>query len=383
MVVDFPFGGIVAASMLLDGLALVAGVTGLRGLSAPAGETRIGLPALLRGLLAMGLVFAAKLALLVPRGLDRFGLIHLLFVNLVVVLPACGVLLLLGRATGRLRPSAIVTWLAGLSLGLATVGAYASLVEPFRLRLELPRLALDPGRAGHEPLRIAVLSDLQTDRVTAYERGAVDRLLALRPDVILLPGDVFQGTGRQFEAELPRLRALLGRLDAPGGVYLVGGDVDHPEDRLPRLVQGTRIRLLDNQVARVQVRDRRLAIAGLELGYFSRDARDTLARLEQADDPGEIRIVLAHRPDVVLDLPRTTRIDLVVSGHTHGGQIVVPGFGPPMTLSHVPRRVAAGGLHRLDGRTIYVSRGVGCERGQAPRMRFLCPPELTLLELWN
>ena len=82
-----------------------------------------------------------------------------------------------------------------------------------------------------------------------------------------------------------------------------------------------------------------------------------------------------------MELLPQSRIDLVVSGHTHGGQIVVPFFGPIMTLSHVPRSVAAGGLHQIDGNYIYVSRGVGCERMQAPRIRFLCPPEISLLTL--
>jgi GH43 family beta-xylosidase len=103
-------------------------------------------------------------------------------------------------------------------------------------------------------------------------------------------------------------------------------------------------------------------------------------RLES--EPGDdIRILLSHRPDVVLGLRRDSRIDLVVAGHTHGGQIVVPGFGPPMTLSNVPRAVAAGGLHRINENAVYVSRGVGCERRQAPRVRFLCPPEVSLIAL--
>ena len=74
-------------------------------------------------------------------------------------------------------------------------------------------------------------------------------------------------------------------------------------------------------------------------------------------------------------------MDLTIAGHTHGGQVRIPFFGPPITLSRVPRRVAGGGLHELQGNAIYVSRGVGCERASAPRVRLNCPPEVSLLTL--
>jgi predicted MPP superfamily phosphohydrolase len=75
------------------------------------------------------------------------------------------------------------------------------------------------------------------------------------------------------------------------------------------------------------------------------------------------------------------RIDLALAGHTHGGQVVVPFFGPLLTLSDVPRHVAAGGVHELGPVRVHVSRGVGMERGSAPQIRFFCPPEICLLTL--
>jgi len=94
-----------------------------------------------------------------------------------------------------------------------------------------------------------------------------------------------------------------------------------------------------------------------------------------------VRIAFAHYPRAALALRPNSRVDLVVAGHTHGGQVVLPLVGPPIVLSPLPRSIAAGGLHALDGNALYVSRGVGMERGQAPRIRFLCPPEITVLTL--
>lgn len=61
--------------------------------------------------------------------------------------------------------------------------------------------------------------------------------------------------------------------------------------------------------------------------------------------------------------------------------MTIPDFGPPVTLSLVPRAVAAGGLHRVHGRQVYVSRGIGMERSLAPPLRLFCPPEVSLLTL--
>jgi predicted MPP superfamily phosphohydrolase len=122
-------------------------------------------------------------------------------------------------------------------------------------------------------------------------------------------------------------------------------------------------------------------VAGIELDYRSRNARRTLAQLEHAPGEGDIRIALAHRPDAVRRLSPHTRVDLTVAGHTHGGQVQLPVVGPLTIASRVPREVGAGGLHELDGRSIYVSRGVGAERAQAPRLRLGAVPEVSLITL--
>ena len=330
-------------------------------------------------------VFVLVKALVLTRlGLrPPFGHLHLVYLDLVVAVPLVGVAVLVLARRRRRRGQPLGRAARVLAVGavlLAPAGAYASLAEPRRLEVETAEVPLAPDRQGREPVVIGVVADIQTARVTGHERTAVDRLMAQRPDVILLPGDLLQSPGR-LERELPALRRLLGRLHAPGGVFFVLGDQD-TRGELDPAVAGTDVRLLVNDVVRVRVRGRRLTIAGIELDGRAPAARAAVGRLEE--DPGrrDVRIVLAHRPDVARDLRAGTRVDLVVAGHTHGGQVQLPLVGPVITYSDVPRAVAGGGLHDLGGgRRVYVSRGVGMERDQAPPVRFLAPPEVTVLRL--
>jgi predicted MPP superfamily phosphohydrolase len=369
-----------AASTLLDGAAtapvLLGGRRGEGGEPPVVGLGRIG-----RTAAAGALAFLVKLPLWWALGVGPFGGIHLVYADLVVLLPALGALLLLAAALGKVRPTRTALGVAAAALALLPVGIYTSGIEPFRLRVESARLGPPAARAGHLPVRVGVISDIQTDRVTDHERRAVDLLMAQRPDVIVIPGDVFQGTERQFEATRSDLAELFGRLRAPGGVYLVLGDTDGDGAHLRPLAEAAGIRMLVDEEVTVGVGDRRVTIGGVALNYHGPAARALVDRLETAPGAEDLRLLVAHRPDVALGLRPDSRVDLTVAGHTHGGQIVVPGFGPPLTLSDVPRAVAAGGLHRLDGNAIYVSRGVGHERGQAPRMRFLCPPEVAVVEI--
>jgi hypothetical protein len=98
-----------------------------------------------------------------------------------------------------------------------------------------------------------------------------------------------------------------------------------------------------------------------------------------AGDPEHFHVVLGHSPNFALG---DVAADLLIAGHTHGGQVRLPLVGAIMTLSRIPRRWAAGGLTNLpDGRRLLVSRGIGMERCNAPRLRFLCRPELVVLDL--
>lgn len=329
-------------------------------------------------------VFLPKLVVLTAIGVNFFGWVNLAYIDLVVLMPLVGMVVLFAGRRPRRRPpyvrlSVPVRIMAFFSLGFVPVGYYATFVEPFRLRLETATVPIAAARGGNSDIRIGVLADIQTAKVTDYERQAVERLMALEPDIILLPGDLFQGSLESFNAQFDDLVDLISRMSAPGGVYFVMGDCEY-HDRIERLVNETKMTLLYNDIARITLGDRHVSICGMELTY-TLAAQKAVQRLMDFPGDEDIRILLAHRPDVVSGLPEHSRIDLVVAGHTHGGQVVIPFLGPPVTFSRLPTSIAAGGLHAVQGNMIYISRGVGCERGQAPRLRFLCPPEVTMLRL--
>jgi predicted MPP superfamily phosphohydrolase len=124
---------------------------------------------------------------------------------------------------------------------------------------------------------------------------------------------------------------------------------------------------------------RSLVLTGLDLATSRRADPGELYRVLDGAPEGKLRIVLAHAPDFVEHLPGKG-VDLALAGHTHGGQVKLPGIGPPITSTRLPQRFA-GGLHYYAGVPIEVSRGIGMERHTAPQIRFFCPPEICVLNL--
>lgn len=367
---------------LLVLIAVVAAVAGL-GAVVRLREEEIDLRSLAVAVVVAGTVGGGTGILVVlAGGGGPFGVlftgIHVAYLAGTVTLPLLGAgLLVLGRRTSSTR------WTRALAVAFlvpAPVGAYATHVEPNWLRVDHLGVTVAATRAGDDPVRIAVLADLQTSGIGGHEREAVDRILAAAPDVILVPGDLFQGSAAQLDATWDDLRHELGRLEAPGGVYYVRGDADSGD--LPdRLLAGSAVTIVDDTVVETTVGDRRIRIGGTRLAYRSRAAGRVRDELEATPEDGALTVLVSHRPDTALLLAERSRVDLTVAGHTHGGQVVVPGFGPIVTFSAVPRSVARGGLHRVDGNQIYVSPGVGVERDTAPQVRLFSRPAVAVLTL--
>jgi predicted MPP superfamily phosphohydrolase len=271
--------------------------------------------------------------------------------------------------------------LRGAVLGAAAVGlvgvyweAYHHGPRDLRVRTLDVGLAIPTASA----LRILHLSDIQTHSVGEHERRAIRAGLALRPDLVVLTGDYLQrGLSPLRPGARRDIRALLSALRARYGVFAVPRDTD----RGCELFRGLRARCLEDATALLELADgRSLALTGLRARTSRTGDPELMRRILDRGPRADLRVVFGHSPDFVRALAGWAPVDLALAGHTHGGQVVLPGFGPLVTLSRLPRRYA-GGLNDYAGIPLHVSRGVGLERGSAPPIRFLCPPEVSLLRL--
>lgn len=362
--------------------AVVAGLGG--GLAARFRSWGTGLGDLLLGLLTGTLVIVfSTVVLTITHGLNLFGVIHILYLTAVIGLPIAFAII----AGPHLLNAEFVTpfiarAMVPTAIVLVGVGIWGTHIEPGRLRIDEHGLAA-PGAST--AFVVGVIADLQTPSIGQHENDALDDVLAAEPDLVVLPGDLFQfGDPRDFDAVAPEFVGWLRRLDAgTGEVIIVNGDVDDLE-QLAALAETAGVTFLDNSITTIEVAGQAVSVIGLTTPLSGdRSVIDPII-VEQIDATvrdRDVVIMVSHRPDVVLSFDPDWPIDLLIAGHTHGGQVSVPGFGPPILFSEVPREVGAGGLHLVNGHPIYVSTGVGLERGQAPQLRFGVRPSVGLLTL--
>jgi len=246
--------------------------------------------------------------------------------------------------------------------------------EKQRLVIETVEIPIAGLGAAFDGYRIAFLTDLHTSPLVPrwWLERAVEQANALRPDLIALGGDFLDDDPHYIAA----LADILRPLRAPDGVVGVLGNHDHyvgAQGVREELVEAG-VRELFNSAVILERRGDRLAIAGV--GDLDNDVID-FDRAVSAIPSDVPRVVLSHDPDVFAWWPPKRRLDLMLAGHTHGGQAYLPLVGPPYVPSQFGFRFLKG-LMRDGDRQVYVSRGVGVSG--AP-FRWGCPAELTLVVL--
>ena len=304
----------------------------------------------------------AFLFALVIAGGPGFRMLRLLswglFGHVVVSLVAAAVL------TRRTRWMAAI--FAACAIAGGSIGVYAFRIEPFML--EVSRYRIETEKLDR-PLRVAVLADFQSDEIGDYERRVIRTVAAQDADLILMPGDYIQEPDPRKRDRLRiALRKVLRaeRFGAPLGAYAVQGNTEPPD--WPATFDGLPVTAMTSMQ---NLSAGPLSITGLTLD----ESFDPRLEVPAADG---FHIAFGHAPDFAQG---DVNADLLVAGHTHGGQVRLPFVGPLITLSSVPKSWAAGRTQLDGGRTLIVSRGTGMERQDAPRLRFLCRPEIVVIDL--
>jgi predicted MPP superfamily phosphohydrolase len=265
--------------------------------------------------------------------------------------------------------TALAAAVPAVPLAATSYGLYeAALVKVERPAVPVPRLP-----AAFDGLRVAFLTDIHHGPFVGldYVTSVVRTTLALSPDLILLGGDY---TSKHAKYVGPCFGALAA-LKAPLGVYGVLGNHDYLDGlaETRAAFKDARIPELTNAgVWLTRGRDR-LRLGGVDdLWYGKPDANAAMGDAAAAD----AGLLVSHNPDFAERL-RDPRVGLVLSGHTHGGQIDVPGYGAPVVPSRYGQKYLKGLVHAPATR-VYVSRGLGTA---TPPVRVHCRPELTLLTL--
>lgn len=241
--------------------------------------------------------------------------------------------------------------------------------EPQALQVERSKVA-SPLPGGR--IRVVQVSDLHLSSFNHYFKSVANTVAGLEPDLIVLTGDYLEE-----ERNIRGVLSFLKELHAPHGIYAVQGNWEYwsrlEGENLRRHFAGAGVNLLINERADLEVRGRALSIYGMD--YPS--ATDSLLRLQQNIDPRRFNLLLSHVPAFAHE-QLSEHINLVLSGHTHGGQIRLP-YLPPFYLPRYSGRFVAGFYQVSEHQVpLYVSRGVGTS---VLPLRFLCRPEIGLFEV--
>jgi uncharacterized protein len=260
--------------------------------------------------------------------------------------------------------AAIPCTAAAASYGLYEA-SWAEVVHPV---LPLPRLP-----SSFDGTTIAFLTDIHHGPFSTldYVASVVRTTLTLRPDLIVLGGDYCLKDSKYIR---PCFEVLAG-LTAPLGVYGVLGNHDywHGVEETRAGFRSANVEELTNRGIWLSRGGYRFRIAGVDDLWMGRVEMGAALGDATADDAC---LVVSHNPDVAEKL-RDVRVGLMLSGHTHGGQVVFPTGAAPFVPSNYGRKYLQGVCH-APTTTVYVSRGLGC---MGVPVRFCSRPELTLITL--
>jgi len=299
----------------------------------------------------------------------------LVFVGVIAVIYVAAVGICVVAVSRRIRRKKVGMprwrkWIRRVVLALAAIGilcvAYAFFIEPYWPEVTHVAIATDKLPAGSRPIRIVHISDLHSDPKIRLEGRLPEIIAAQNPDAI-----VFTGDAANSMAGLPVFTECITPIAQIAPTYAVTGNWDRWLVDPESLYAGTGVTLLAGHNDRLAVGDAEICILGVSYGQ-------PLPAARTRDGAGaDFTLLLCHTPDMARSMD-LTGIDLVCAGHTHGGQVALPLWGPLVTLT---RHGDGRGRYQIGQSTLYVNRGIGMEGKSAPRVRFCSRPEVTVYQI--
>ena len=273
-------------------------------------------------------------------------------------------------------PKRIKVVLISLPLLAVLLLFWTIFIEPNRLVVRHETIQIANWPTQMSGLKIAVLSDIHAGSWAVDEQKLkliVQRTNELQPDLILIAGDYMSGEGWMKHRVRPEVfAAILKDFRAPLGVYSVLGNHDWWWDgRSVRSgLEANGIKVLEDEVAQLNVNGSSLWLVGLaDLWTRPQHIAETLAKVPE----GETILALTHNPDIFPKVPQ--RVQLLIAGHTHGGQVRFPIIGTVIQPSDYGQKYVRGHVFE-NGHHLFVTTGIGTS---ILPVRFCVPPEIVLL----
>ena len=255
---------------------------------------------------------------------------------------------------------------------------YAFWMEPFDIRISRQQIVTSKLPVGVS-FKLLHLGDLHLERLSIREEKLNQIIKDENADAILFSGDYLCLSSIRDKQSWLDLKQVLQEWNAPLGAFGVTGSpaVDLPEN-FPILLEETPVRLLVDEKVIISKGGAAIQLIGLECTHKPHLDGPRLKKLVDGSREG-FKILLHHSPDIAPHISNDG-IDLQLAGHTHGGQVCLPFFGPLFTGSLYGLQFKSG-KYQLNNLVLYITRGLGLEGLSAPRVRFLCPPEIVVWEI--
>jgi predicted MPP superfamily phosphohydrolase len=255
---------------------------------------------------------------------------------------------------------------------ILAIAGIAAFIDGFFIEpnwIEVTRFEIETPKLKSSSFRIVLFSDTHCESKPRNEGKAVEIINELKPDVI-----VFTGDSLNTPDALPLFKKTLRQLDATLGKFAVRGNFDSGYWRNLDLFSQTGFRELASDTVEVRKNSEALCMTG-----FNVPCPVNYRKVLQAVPDENYSVLLYHFSDLAESL-QGTNVDLYLSGHTHGGQFRLPFYGAIVTLSKFGKKYEAG-MYEIGGIKLYVNRGLGLENKPAPKIRFLCRPEITVFDI--